>query len=146
MRKGDPLAVGDHVSRYCGPSHVSEGKVLATAFRVRPGEDHLSTNWLEYFRKPSRSRRGQIAHVREAFRAKAYKVKHNGRFVVLDTGKAAVAVRTQAEKRVEFLYWPQDDDRSHCGIFGYSEQDLAVAAALRSVVSASDVFGVPDAD
>lgn len=44
----------DHVSRYCKPSTVGEdGLPTEQAFSLRPGEDHLSVNWLEYLGDPS---------------------------------------------------------------------------------------------
>ncbi len=39
----------DHLTRYCKPSTVDDGLPTASAFELRPGEDHLSVNWLEYF-------------------------------------------------------------------------------------------------
>ena len=41
---------------------------MAAAFELRPGEDYLSVNWLEYVRAPGLD--AAIEAVRTAFRAK----------------------------------------------------------------------------
>ena len=50
MMRGDALPDADHVSRYCKPSTVQDGKVQPNAFFFRDGEDYLSVNWLEYLK------------------------------------------------------------------------------------------------
>ena len=123
----------DHVSRYCKPSAIArDGLPLAAAFELRPGEDYLSVNWLEYFGASNFD--AAIESVRNAFHAKGFRLKPNGRLAVLNIGtvKAAVSGVVAGTVRVEHL--PVDDDESHSGVFGYTADDLAVAVAIREFV------------
>ena len=109
-----------------------DGLPMAAAFEIRPGEDYLSVNWLEYFNAPDLD--AAIERVREAFDAKGYRVRPNGRFAVVGVGaaKAAIAAAIGQPGSVEHL--PLDDDQSHAGLYGYPQGDLAAAAALRARV------------
>ena len=46
--RDDPIPDENHVSRYCPPSRVEDGMPLASAFALKPNEQFLSVNWLEY--------------------------------------------------------------------------------------------------
>lgn len=123
----------DHFSRYCRPSAVArDGLPMAAAFELRPGEDHLSVNWLEYLDAPDLN--AAIESVRNTFRAKGFGLRRNGRFAALNVGavKATVSRVTAGTARVVHL--PVDDDESHSGVFGYTAEDLAVAVAIRALV------------
>ena len=129
----------DHLSRYCRPSAVaSDGLPMAAAFELRPGEDHLSVNWLEYFSAPDLE--AAIESVRNTFRAKGFGLRRNGRFAALNVGavKATVSRVTAGTARVVHL--PVDDDESHGGVFGYTADDLAVAVAIRALVGRDNMY------
>ncbi len=133
------LREDDHLSRYCKPTAVGrDGLPTAAAFELRPNEDHLSVNWLEYF--GSRDLGTAVERVREAFRRKGYQLRRNGRFAVVGVGaaKTAVAEAVGRPGRVEHL--PLSDDESHAGIFGYAADDLAVAVELRARVRREQVY------
>jgi hypothetical protein len=68
--KGDKIPDENHVARYCKPMYVSvsDGEIQAAAFMVRPDEDSLSVNWLEFFKCSSRE--SEIAELRKAYSAK----------------------------------------------------------------------------
>ena len=134
------LPDGDHVSRYCKPSAVAQnGLPMAAAFELRPGEDYLSVNWLEYFGAPSVDAAGES--VRNAFRAKDFSLSPNGRFAVLNVGtiKSAISGAVADTARVEHL--PVDNDESHSGVLGYTPDDLAVAVAIRELVGRENMYG-----
>ena len=136
---GTELPDADHVSRYCKPAAVGQdGLPIAAAFELRPGEDHLSVNWLEYFGAPNHE--AAVDRVRNAFQAKGYRLSRNGRFAALNVGavKAAVSETVDGPARIEHL--PVNDDESHSGILGYAADDLAVAVAIKVLVSAENVF------
>ena len=139
--KGDPLPHTDEVSRYCRPSSVHNGQPVASAFELRPGDEHLSVNWLQFFESIGATGRQQQVHqVREAFRAKGYQLRPNGRFAVMPVGQAARTVASALDKAIAFMHWPEDGDDSHAGIFGYGPDDLAVALELKNLVRPEDVF------
>lgn len=97
--------------------------LLPAAFLPRKGERYLSVNWLEYFDKADVG--DAIEQVREAFRRKAYKVKSNGRFAVLEVGATKAIGATLYIKHL-----PSINDESHAGIFGNLTSDTATALAM----------------
>ena len=132
------LPDGDHISRYCKPSTIDEfGLPLASAFSLRQGEEHLSVNWLGYFRERNLS--DAVKQVREAFSNKNYRVRANGRFAVLNVGEAKKAVQAAVGHALRIEHLPSDNDRSHAGIFGYTANDLVVAIELKALVTSQDV-------
>lgn len=98
-------------------------------------------NWLEYFQTPNLET--AVACVREVFRMKGYSVKPTGRFAVLSVETAKEAVSTVAGRPARINNLPLDDDLSHSGIFGYTVDDLAVAAELKTLVGRADVYAAP---
>ena len=117
---------------------------MAAAFGLRPGEDHLSVNWLEYFGAPNRE--AAVDRVRDASRAKGYRLGRNGRFAVLNAGAVKTAVSENVDGPVRIEHLPVDDDESHSGIFGYTADDLAVAVAIKALVISENVFPAVAAD
>ena len=95
-------------------------------------------NWLEYFQADDLET--AVACVREVFRMKGYSVKPTGRFAVLNVETAKEAVSTVAGRPARINHLPLDDDLSHSGIFGYTVDDLAVAAELKTLVGRVDVY------
>lgn len=127
----DLLPDGDHVARYCKPSAVGlDGLPMPAAFELRPKEDYLSVNWLEFLHASDLG--AAVGEVRTAFRRKGYHVKPNGRFAVLEVGEvkaAVVAITGTASVEHRRL----DDDESHSGVFGYTADDFAVAVEIAAL-------------
>ena len=49
------LPDSDSVARYCRPRTIlSNGRPARAAFMLRPNEEYLSANWLEYFHAADR--------------------------------------------------------------------------------------------
>ena len=127
----------DHVSRYCRPSAVDEsGLPTEQAFRLRPGEDHLSVNWLEYFHEPSLD--SAVDRVRGVFREKGYQIARNGRFAVMNV-RVAKEAGVRGHRLLSIEHLPAPDDPSHAGISGYEDGDLIVRLALAQLVTIQDV-------
>ena len=128
-----PLPDEHHFSRYCKPTAVGrDGLPTAAAFEMKPGEEYLSVNWIEYFDTPDPG--AAVERVREAFRFKRYRVRRNGRFAVVNVGAALTAVAEAVGRRGRVDHIPLDDDESHAGLFGYGADDLAVAVELRALI------------
>lgn len=136
--KGDAISDGDHVARYCKPTTVENGVPLVAAFSMGEQSDHLSVNWLEFLSRDKWD--NQIQCLREVFRAKGYTLRKNGRFAVLNVGRSIQAVETSVGYGIAFRHWPEENNESHSGIFGYTHDDLAVALELRSVVAEDDIY------
>ena len=138
MVQGGPgrreLPPSQHVARYCRPRAVREDGTLApSAFRLRHGEEYLSTNWLEYFHDSDRA--SQIAGVRQAFADKGFRVRRNATFAVLNVGTTAERCRDELNVVIQFVVLGEPHDPSHTGIFGYAPGDYITAAALAYSVS-----------
>ncbi len=73
------------------------------------------------------------------FREKNFALRPNGRFAVLNVGAVKTAVYEGAGYYLHVDHLPLDDDQSHAGIFGYTADDLAVAAELAVLVAPQDV-------
>ena len=134
------LAGSDNIVRYCKPKTCDEnGKPGPGAFLLRPREDgtlepYLSCNWLEYLFP-----RCQNCQVRKALQVL------NAKLGVARTAKLAVLNIEEIIKRcaeadhgtlVEVKRVDEDeDDRSHAGIYGYTNANADVAAILAKDVS-----------
>lgn len=135
---GDALPEDDHVSRYCKPTSVDrQGLPMAAAFRLRQDEAYLSVNWVEYLGAPDLPTAVEL--IREVFRRKNYALGANGRFALLNVGAAKTAVYEGVGYSLRVDHLRSDNDPSHAGIFGYTADDLAVAAELAVLVTTEDV-------
>lgn len=147
--EGDLLPDDDHVSRYCKPScfdeTASEPTTGAFQRQIRESdlgvvakEEYLSVNWLEFF--GTADRETAIEYVREAFLAKGYRVRRNGRFLVLNVGAAKFAASQADGIDLSFAHMPLPDDESHSAISGLPDDDLDVATELKLLVTDADTF------
>lgn len=128
----------DHVSRYCRPGTIEGGEVQASAFQLKPNEEYLSVNWLEYF--GARNLEEAIQCVRLAFQRKGYGVSKNGRFAVLGVEEALTVVSQAHSCSLNIEHRPTDDDPSHSGIFGYHIEDIEIASELSMLLNDEDVY------
>lgn len=80
-----------------------------------------------------------IESVRNAFRAKGFGLRPNGRFAVLNVGTVKATVSRVTADTTRVVHVPFDDDESHSGVFGYTADDLAVAVALTALVEPDNV-------
>ncbi len=119
---------------------LGKGLPLTNAFALRDKEEHLSVNWLEYFEKPDLDQ--AIDCVRQAFLNKGYTIRANGRFAVLRVGEVKMVISDVSPYPAKVERQPKEDDRSHCGVFGYTggiSRDRLIAAKLARLVHAKDV-------
>ena len=80
-----------HVVRYISPSRVDEnGVVNGKAFRLRPNENGLSVNWIDFF-----ADLGKSEQINEVRRLSRLELRSNGRFAELNVGAAKQAVRAE---------------------------------------------------
>ena len=137
---GIDLAHSHHVARYCRRRHLRpDGRPLRDAFLLRPGEEYLSTNWLEHFHHSDRQ--VQIAGVRAALTGKGFQVSRGAAFAVLNVGPAIAACQTESNVEIQFTVLGENHDPSHTGIFGYTAEDTDTAAVLANL--ALEVYPAP---
>ena len=124
-----------------GPLHCSaarcteSGEVTGTAFQLRPQDDFLSVNWLEFLQLSSRDE--EVNEIRKVFSLKLKRVGTKSKFAVLNVGKLIEYVRINSPDRRELsvLHEPEDIDPSHSGVFGFSLDDDMIADLIAQVVS-----------
>ena len=96
-------------------------------------------NWLEYFRKGNLEQ--AVNCVRKIFLDKGYGIRVNGRFVKLQVGKVLSAILESGSSLARVEHLPENDDPSHCGIFGYAANDLYVAGIIAYMIHVeNDVY------
>ena len=123
--KGDPLPLHDHVSRYCGGTHIAEnGRPLPTAFRHRPTDESLSVNWLESLQQNDRE--SQIREVRQRL---DLVLGATAKIAVLNVGETCEYIE-RAGFRIEVLHDPRANDFSHSGIFGILQDELTISLLI----------------
>lgn len=127
-----------HVARYCKPTSLGEdGLPLATAFELGDGHDHLSVNWLEYFKVSDLIQ--AIDCVRQAFRNKEFGVSPNGKFVSLQVGKVKEVILRNGLPPAKIVHLPENNDPSHSGIYGYTASDELVSTEIAELAHAEDM-------
>ena len=121
---GGILSDSEHIARYCRAGDVSGGVVQSTAFELREADSYLSVSLLEYFNCSIDTAINAVRFVSGA------KPVRGGRFLVLTIGDAKDAVVRGGGTSPSVLGRPTPGDPSHCGLFGYTNDDLQVLNEL----------------
>ncbi len=113
-----------------------DGGVDGSAFALRPNEPYLSVNCLDLF--DDASREAQLASLRAVLDRKM-NVRQSALLSIINVGDTKLHVGTHAS--LDFHHRPEDDDYTHCGLFGteYNDeivQDL-IAECVHTVAKAS---------
>ena len=133
------LPLEHHIARHCRPRDFgATGLLLDSAFELRPGEEYLSTNWLEYFHDSYRLL--QIVGVRQALIDKGFRVRPTASFAVINVGVAIAACVNDLNWDIQIWALGEAHDPSHTGIYGYSAEDTDVAALLAASVAPNEVY------
>ena len=104
-----------------------------SAFLLRPGEEFLSVNWMEYFGADITAD-AQVEKVREDMR-KSIKLSANGRFAKLHVGGVKKCV-----ENAEVKHRPEPENPSHTGIYIPENDRRDAAFALANLVAPGGVF------
>lgn len=121
-----------HVARHCRRRDIADGIVARSAFLLRPGEEYLSTNWLEHFHESDRPT--QITGVQRALTDKGFHVRRNAAFAVLNVGITIAACKNVLNLDIQIVELGESHDPSHAGIFGCIAGDADTAATLAQQV------------
>lgn len=124
----------DHVARLCKPTTVEDGEILTSAFLLRPDEESLSVNWLEYFKLASIER--EVAEIQIAYNKKFKRVSPNAKIAVMNVGQARNKVLLESEDRrnLTFKHDPLTEDPSHSEIYDMKPDMETIAELILSVV------------
>lgn len=121
-----------HVLRYCRPKQVVDGTVTMSAFLLRPGEEFLSVNWLEFFGDIAAE--AQVEKVRVDMR-KSLTLSAGGRFARVNVGEV-----TKRIEKAEVRHLPSPRNPSHAGIYAHGENRLTAILALAHLLTPGDIF------
>lgn len=122
-----------HVARYCRPKCVQDDQILPDAFKLRPTDTYVSSNWMEYFKEKEISKR--IDGVRKALQDGGFTLRPNGRFARLNVGNAKSSINNLRIKHVPECHHP-----SHAGIYTNRDTNGSVALKLANIIQPEDVF------
>ena len=131
VKRGKSLPGSDHIMRYVPPARLrrdQDGNVLGIlphAFSYRNGEDALSVNWLEWFKKDKAS---NLRNCVDAQRA-ALGVAKNCVFAVAVVGRVE-QVCMKKQKAVKIVYQPTKGNPSHSTVRVQHNEDLNVMSDL----------------
>jgi hypothetical protein len=132
--KGEVIPDSDHVAHYCGGSTIQEdGDISAAAFMLRRNEEYLSVNWLECLAIADRS--AQIRNLQGVYASKL-QVGAAARITVLSVGSLRAKVQQESpdQRTLSVQHEPEENDPSHSGIFGFTQDDEIVAELLAQAV------------
>lgn len=150
MEKGANLPDDHHVMRYVPWSRLLRDEddnvvgFLAQAFALRPDEESLSVNWLEYF---GGDRKTNIRDSVLEFRRTLTKVGRKSAFGIASVKKIKDTCSATAGVKVRVVYEPGKNNPAHSGIRHLPRDDLnlldALAAeAFSELVRNSDVKSI----
>jgi hypothetical protein len=136
--KGDLLPPTDHITRLCQPATAPNGKIQATAFMLKHGEESLSVNWLEYLKCSSRE--NEINEIRRLYAAKFSRVGAGARIAVLNVGGVCQEIRENSDdgRVLRITHDPEDEisgfskipDLSHSGIYNLRDEEDFIAELI----------------
>jgi len=98
---------------------------LPQAFQLRPEEEALSVNWIEYFSDPATRIRDSVWAMR-----KAMGVGKKSNFAIGNVGKIKATCLASGGIRVRIVYEPKDNEPAHSAIRRVPRDDLSILAAL----------------
>lgn len=135
---GDSLPDSSHVLRYIRPTLITSDRTIdGSAFRLRPRENGLSVNWLEYDRDLDAAKRVEnvIAHI-----ASRRSISKSGCFAEIPVGRT---IKHIAGKHVglRFIHMPlaatndHDADPSHSEIEGLPAYESDESALIGDMIA-----------
>ncbi len=129
--KGDKIPDNDHIARLCHNKHVEDEQILATAFHLRPDEDSLSVNWLEFLKCASRYR--EIDEIRKIYSETFSSVGIRAKIAVLNVGEVREIVLTDG-LNLEVLHDPLVNDQSHSEIYYLKQDYMRIGELIRQKI------------
>ena len=131
LGEGQGLADEDHIVRYVPWTKLLKDEddnvlgFLPQAFELRPDEESLSVNWLEFFSGDRSEKKRQAI---QAFRA-SVKVGKKSAFGIANVGEVKDTCLSSGA-RVRIVYMPEENNASHALIKHLPRTELALFEAL----------------
>jgi hypothetical protein len=101
---------------------------------MRPIDESLSVNWLEYFKLNNREE--EISKIQKLYGGKFRNISPNARIVVINVGEARNKVLLESEdgRNLKFKHDRSIGDPSHSGIYNLNPDNEMIAELILSVV------------
>ena len=131
IKRGNSLPGQDHIMRYVPPARLRKDEdgivlgILPQAFAHRNGEDSLSINWLEYFKKDKASNLCDCVDVQRA----TLNVGKNCVYAVAMVDKVK-QICIKKQKPVRIVYQPTKGNLAHSALYVQHNEDLNVMSDL----------------
>jgi hypothetical protein len=140
--EGEPLLDEDEIARYCSPGRydLEAAAPKVGAFIRSPNESDLSVKRLQFFL--GQDREGAVGCIRCEARDAGFRLKPNGRFVVLAVA-AAKALTLEEGCEISVIYTPSPSYPSHSSVFGLPDDyadEVMVATALVDLITQADIY------
>jgi len=133
--KGDQVPEGHHITRLCQTTQISElGEILAPAFMLRPKEQELSVNWLEFLN--CLDRQSEIEQIRNVYAEKELRVGAGYKIAVLIVGNVRRRVLEESPdgRNIRVLHEPEYNDPSHSAVDNLRHDDFFIAELIARTV------------
>lgn len=135
--KGEMIPDQNHIARFCRPMQAPEGQIQATAFMLRPDEESLSVNWLEFL--DCSNRKSEITKIRTIYSETFTTVGARAKIAILNVGEVRKKVLTESPdgRNLEVRHDPLVNDPSHSGIYKLKQDDELIAELILETVCES---------
>lgn len=145
--KDDPIPDDNHVSRYVPYTKLTPDgcRVSGAAFQLRPDEDALSVNWLEYFDLANRE--AEIQEVRKVFADKGRTLQAKAKFAILEVGATKEYVQQESDESrlLSILHDPlPPEDESHASIYNVPRDAPAIGDMIAELIEAEAIYPARD--
>mgnify|MGYP005994149741 CR=1 FL=1 len=132
---GKPIPETDSLARYCGASKILDNKPIGAAFNLRPNEEYLSVNWLEFYNNDDRIKQIEKV-VADVNRAKKTGSTSKLALFNMSTAIAAVKAITKHAIQLSATHEPISvpSNQSHAGLHGYLLDNATVENVLAEIV------------
>jgi hypothetical protein len=136
ISSGDELPSDSKFVRYVGFNKMEKDEadqVLGPsidAFMLKDSHDYLSVTWCEYFEGSAEE---QLRCAIEAIRKSKVDVRPKACFCITTAQSLASAI-SESGRTFRAVFWPEDDNPAHSGVYGTSDEDLLLLSKLASEI------------
>ena len=136
---GSPIPDPDNVARWCRHGrHVDTetGDIKNEAFYLRPSEEYLSANWIEYYAQDHET---AVNIIRDAI---PVSVSRSDKFVVLNVSDIIDSIREGGGESPSVVFCPECNNPSHVAIAwdDMVQNQQMVASELLTLITSQNTY------
>ena len=102
----------DYIVRYCRPNTIIRNQISSPAFEIRNNEEYISVNWISSKIDVNVG----LEQIKMILEQKKFRVRQNGRFVILNTGIIKSAIYELTGIKISIHHKRTFDDPTHASI------------------------------